>query len=197
MIPPRGRLGSACPCFVPMESKQGDVLVLGLGNELLSDDAVGLQVVRALAQAGPGSAGVDLRETSEMGLALLDWLVGYRAAILVDSIQTGKAPPGTVHELEPIELGQLTGRTPHFLGVAETLALGRQLGLPMPEQIRIIAVEVADPFTLGTSMTPAVQQAVPEAARRVRQLLQTWANAPHCPGRILHTTGGGGPRQST
>lgn len=160
-----------------MAPEQGELLVLGLGNDLLSDDAVGLCVVRELAQTGLDHEEVDLRETSEMGLALLDWLTGYRAAVIVDSIQTGKMPPGTVHELEAAELSRLTGRTPHFLGVADTLALGRQLGLPMPHQVWIIAIEVADPFRLGTTMTPAVQQAVPVAVHRVRQLLQKLVGA--------------------
>ena len=64
-----------------------------------------------------------------MGLALLDFITGYSAVVIVDSIQTGQAAPGFVHELDAASLKQLTGRTPHFLGVGETLALGRQLGL--------------------------------------------------------------------
>lgn len=155
-----------------MRSGRGKVLVLGLGNDLLSDDAVGLHVVRLLAQDGLNPDSLDLRETTEMGLALLDWLVGYRAAVLVDSIQTGQAPPGTIYELDATGFRRLTGRTPHFLGVAETLALGRALGLPMPQQVRVIAVEVADPWTLGTALTPAVQQALPRAVERVRQAIQ-------------------------
>jgi hypothetical protein len=70
-------------------------------------------------------------------------------------------------------LTQLTGRTPHFLGVSETLALGRQLGLAMPEQVSIFAIEVADPFTLGTSLTPALQTALPGVVARVRAAVQS------------------------
>src|SRR5450759_3896807 len=75
---------------------------------------------------------IDIRETTEMGLALLDFITGYRGVGIVDSIQTGKAAFGFLHELDAAELNQLTGRTPHFVGVSETLALGRQLGLAMP-----------------------------------------------------------------
>jgi hypothetical protein len=45
--------------------------------------------------------------------------------------------------------------------------LGNRLGLPMPREIRIFAIEVNDPFTLGTDMTPAVMQAVAAAVDRV------------------------------
>jgi hydrogenase maturation protease len=106
-----------------------------------------------------------------MGLALLDFITGYRTVVIVDSIQTGKAPPGSLHELDAPSLSQLTGRTPHFVGVSETLALGRQLDLAMPEQVKIFAIEVEDPFTLGTAMTPALQLALPGIVQRIAAAL--------------------------
>ena len=90
----------------------------------------------------------------------------------MDSIQTGKEAPGFLHELDAPALNQLTGRTPHFVGVSETLALGKQLGLAMPEQVRIFAIEVEDPFTLGTALTPALQAALPATVARILTALQ-------------------------
>ena len=144
-----------------------EVLILGLGNDILTDDAVGLHVVRELRRRLGDEGEIAVEETCEMGLALLDFFVGHRAVIIVDSIRTGRVPPGTVHEVDATELKQLTGRTPHFLGVGETLALGRHLGLAMPEHVKVFAIEVEDPFTLGTEMTKPVQRAVSEALERV------------------------------
>jgi hydrogenase maturation protease len=155
-----------------MIAPSGKTLLLGLGNDILTDDAVGLNVVRQLRQEFARDDRVDVRETMEMGLALLDFMVGYRAVVIVDSILTGQASPGTIHEVDAAGLKHLAGRTPHFLGVGDTLALGRQLGLAMPEQVRILAVEVEDPFTLGTQMTPALQTALPAVLDRVRQTLR-------------------------
>lgn len=148
------------------------VLLLGLGNDILTDDAVGLLVARQLRRELGHHPAIEVRETTEMGLALLDFMTGYDAVVLVDAIQTGQAPPGFLHELEPTGLTRLTGRTPHFLGVGETLALGSELGLPMPRRVKILAVEVADPYTLGTALTPALQTALPEAVNRARRLLE-------------------------
>lgn len=158
-------------------SSPAAVLLLGLGNDILTDDAIGLNVVRQLKTEFAGDTRVEVRETMEMGLALLDFMVGYRAVVIVDSIQTGQAPPGTIHELDAASLKQLTGRTPHFLGVGETLALGRQLGLAMPEHVRIIAIEVEDPFTLGTALTPVLQEALPQATARVAQTARQLAQS--------------------
>jgi hydrogenase maturation protease len=155
-----------------MSAPSGNTLLLGLGNDILTDDAVGLNVVRQLRQEFARDDRVDVRETMEMGLALLDFMVGYRAVVIVDSIQTGRASPGTIHEVDAAGLSHLAGRTPHFLGVGDTLALGRRLGLAMPDEVRIIAVEVEDPFTLGTHMTPALQAALPAVLERVRQTLR-------------------------
>jgi len=112
-----------------------------------------------------------VRETTEMGLALLDFITGYAAVVIVDSIQTGRAAPGSVHELDAAALQHLTGRTPHFVGVGETLALGRQLDLAMPEQIKIFAVEVEDPFTLSTELSPELQAALPGIVNRISDAL--------------------------
>ena len=154
-----------------MPEEHSKVLILGLGNDILTDDAVGLHVVRQLREQLAGDPRIEIRETMEMGLALLDFFVGRRAVILVDSIQTGRVPPGTVHELDASQLKQLTGRTPHFLGVGETLALGRRLGLAMPEMVKIFAIEVEDPFTLGTELTPTLRQAIPGLVDRLSRVV--------------------------
>jgi len=151
------------------------VLVLGLGNDLLSDDAVGLHVARAVREELRDDPAIMVRETTEMGLALLDEIVGCDALVLVDAIETGAAPPGFIRE---IALDALAGRhntAPHFLGVGETLAFGRRLGLAMPERGKIFAIEVKDPFTLGTALTPAVAAAVPSAAARVAACARAFA----------------------
>ena len=162
---------ASCPAGTASPSPR--ILLLGLGNDILTDDAVGLHVVHELQRELGDRPSIDIRETTEMGLALLDYIVGYRAVVIVDSIQTGKAAPGVLYELDAAALTQLTGRTPHFLGVSETLALGRQLGLAMPEQVSILAIEVADPFTLGTTLTPALQTALPGVVARVRAAVQS------------------------
>lgn len=151
--------------------------MLGLGNDILCDDAVGLILARRLAQELAGTDGVEVRETMEMGLALLDFLVGFDAVLILDAIQTGRVAPGTLHEVDPQGLGDLTGKTPHFVGVGETLALGRHLGLPMPERVTVLAVEVEDPFTLGTRMTPAVEEAVPRAIERALAVVRAGLGA--------------------
>jgi hydrogenase maturation protease len=150
-------------------------LVLGLGNDILRDDAIGLRVVRELRDQLPPDSDADVLETSEMGLALLDLVVGYRELFIVDAVQTGRAEPGHLHEFAGDALQRLPRISPHVLGVGEMLAAGRELGLAMPERVRIFAVEVADPFTLDTELTPALQAALPRVTQRVIEVLRSAA----------------------
>ncbi len=157
-------------CATGAEAGKRRLLVLGLGNDILCDDAVGLIVVREIRKRLAAISGVehiDVRETCEMGLSLLDYIMGYDELVLVDSIQTGRAPAGHVHELEAKEIKMLPVTTPHFLGVGEMIALGRQLGLAVPGRVRIFAIEVEDPFTITTEMTPALRAAMPGIIERV------------------------------
>lgn len=149
------------------ERREHRVLVLGLGNDLLTDDAVGLEVARrALSELEPGEP-ITVEETVEMGVALLDLMAGYQAVVLVDAVQTGRAPIGHVHELRVEDLGLVPSASPHFLGVGEVLALGRTLGYEMPCSVEILAIEVSDPFTLSTHMTDAVREVVESVTLRV------------------------------
>jgi hydrogenase maturation protease len=143
------------------------ILVLGLGNDILTDDAVGLHVVQAARELLAGEREIEVKATTEMGLALLDEIADRESVILVDSVQTGQARPGHIHEIDAENLSGVLTTSPHFLGIGETLALGKLLGLTMPRHVRIFAIEVNDPFTLGTDLTPVVQQAVSAAVDRV------------------------------
>lgn len=149
-------------------------LVIGLGNPLVRDDSVGLRVVQCLAPALAGREDVDVAEDYWGGLRLMERMIGYDRAIVVDAICTG-APPGTVHVLSSDALPTQRSASAHDVNLPTALAFGRQAGahLPPDERIRLVAVEAADVLTFSEECTPAVAAAIPRAARIVTELLQT------------------------
>ena len=151
-------------------------LVLGLGNELAADDAAGLLVARAVREQGTDAA--DVIETSASGMALIEIFDGYDRAIVVDSIRTGRNPPGTITELTLEQIGHVVAPSLHQAGLPELAAVAERLGLKFPSEIRVLAVEVQDPYTLGGAVSTAVAAAVDELARRVRARLEQWASEP-------------------
>jgi hydrogenase maturation protease len=142
-------------------------LVLGLGNPILSDDGVGIYIVRAAAAQGSPMNGVTFAEASLGGLRLLDLLPGYDRVILVDAIQTHHGQPGKFYWLGPGDLqASLHSGSTHDLSLPGALDLGRRLGMELPDDkdLTILAVEVEDVLTLGETCTPAVARAIPHAA---------------------------------
>ncbi len=154
------------------------VLLLGLGNDLLTDDAIGLRVAVAARDQLKAHPNVTVIESSEMGLSLLDLVTGYDDLVVVDAVQTGQSPPGHVHEFDTTDLQTLPLASPHFLGLGETLALGRRLALPVPTRVKILAIEVQDPFTVGTRLTPALESALPQLVQRAVSACALLASQP-------------------
>ncbi len=150
-------------------------LVLGLGNPILTDDGVGIHVVRAMA-AQCQRDDVTFAEASVGGLRLLDVIAGYERVVLVDAIQTRDGRAGDIHRLHPNDLrASLHSGSTHDLSLTGALALGRGLGLTLPgdEAITILAIEVEDVLTFGEACTPAVAAAIPRAVEVVLAELET------------------------
>ena len=149
-------------------------LVVGLGNPILTDDGVGIYVVRAVA-AQCQRDDVTFAEASVGGLRLLDVIVGYERIIMVDAICTPDGKPGDIHRLHPNDLrASLHSGSTHDLSLPGALALGRGMGMMLPddEAIVIIAIEVEDVLTFGEECTPVVQVAISTAVDMVLQELE-------------------------
>ncbi|MBI4865241.1 MAG: hydrogenase maturation protease [Candidatus Riflebacteria bacterium] len=147
------------------------ILVLGLGNSLLRDDAVGLVVAEALRdRAGPS---VDVIATEESGLSLLDYVVGYDRLLVIDAVKAGSAP-GTLHEFDVGDIRWASTANPHATGLPEVLALGSALGSKMPGEVRVLAVEAQEIYEIKEGLTPALAAAAPLAVDRAWEIVQGW-----------------------
>jgi len=146
-------------------------LVLGLGNPILSDDGVGLRIAEEL-EGRVDQQEVTVMETSVAGLSLLDMLAGYDKAIMIDAVQTVGGQAGRIYRLDPEALDFTRhAASPHDVNFATALELGKRLGLPLPREIVIFAVEVADASTFSEECTPEVKQAIPVCAKMIIQEL--------------------------
>jgi hydrogenase maturation protease len=134
------------------------VRVLGLGNDLLADDAFGIRVACGLRSRF--NAAAEVITSSSAGFHLLDDILGATRLLVVDTIQTGQAPPGTIGILTEDRVRLLPGGSPHFVGLFDVLGVARKLGLAAPSEVAIIAVEAADCLTVGGRMHPAVEAAI-------------------------------------
>ncbi|MFH1017131.1 MAG: hydrogenase maturation protease [Pseudomonadota bacterium] len=140
-------------------------LLLGMGNPILSDDAVGVRLAADLKAKFEGTRDLTIiEECSVGGLNLLDVVCGYERVIIIDSIKTQGAIPGTMYHFTAEALRDtLHLRNVHDTNFATALELGRRLGMAVPrsEDIHILAVEVDDNVTFSNRMTPALERAYP------------------------------------
>ncbi len=162
-------------CSCPPEGPpplNAPVRVLCLGNDILGDDALG-PAVAAEVSAHP-SPDVEVVATELAGFGLLDDLLNTSRLLVVDTVRTGTAAPGTIYLVREEDLRGAPGTSPHYVGIFEMLALARTLRLPVPEDVVILAVEASDGTTVGGPMHPAVRAAVPLVTRQIEEILGEW-----------------------
>ncbi len=152
------------------------VAVLGLGNPVLCDDAVGLHVaaeVERLLREEP--LDVSVLTSTRGGFALIDLLTGFTHAMIIDSLEIPDPSPGHIRQLD---LKQFSGSTRlvggHELSVADAFELAATLNVAMPETVEIYAVEGGDMKTLTEGLTPSVAAAVAPLARRIYERADKW-----------------------
>lgn len=164
---------------LPLFERRSETLLLALGNDLLGDDGVGLMAARALRPDYGDS--VDILECGEAGLALVELLEGYRRAILLDAVVTGRKAPGAIIEFTPADFQTVIAPSPHYAGLPEALELARRLGVAFPEDLRILALEVENPYEFRENeLTPPVAEAFPAYVRAIRAILDEWKATPLC-----------------
>lgn len=146
-------------------------LILGLGNPIRGDDAVGLQVAEALRREIPPRLDVEIDVDYWGGLRLMERLVGYDRAIIIDAICTGANPPGTILRLGPNDLPTEHSSSAHDMNLPTALQLASTMGLHIPATITIFAIEAQDTLEFGELLTPAVAAAVPLAVAAILRLV--------------------------
>lgn len=128
---------------------------------------MGLEVgARVHARLPAGAA--DYVEASVGGLELLHVVEGFTRVLILDAVVPGRLEPGVVAEFPPEDLeGRYAPITPHNAGLGTCLAFGRACGLAMPEEVRVFAIGVRDPYTLGERCTEEVAAAIPRIVDEV------------------------------
>lgn len=143
-------------------------VIIGCGNLLASDDAVGIEVIKILSQRELPPH-VELIEAGTPGLSLIHMLEGADKAIIVDAVMSG-AEPGTIYRFTADNLPSrdIVPSSLHDLNLVDAIELGRQLQDElMPREIVIIGVEIsrAEKFRIGLS--PEVERVIPRLVEAV------------------------------
>ncbi|MCB0259926.1 MAG: hydrogenase maturation protease [Calditrichaeota bacterium] len=144
------------------------ITVIGMGNELLSDDGAGICAARHLQTIFQDHPCVHVEASTWGGFRFIDLLAGYDAAIIIDAIQTGRKPVGYIHRMHAEALIHSVRMISfHDINFATALSFARALEIPMPEDITVFAIEVADIHTISENLHPLVMNAVERCVENV------------------------------
>ena len=136
------------------------VVVLGVGNTLLTDEAIGVRAVEALQQRYLLPPEVNVIDGGTAGMELLESLEDLDKLIIVDCVRVGE-PPATVIRRVDDEVPQFfrTRISPHQLGISDVLAALR-LRERFPKRLALIGIQPKDLET-GIELTPEVAATLP------------------------------------
>jgi hydrogenase maturation protease len=157
-----------------------DVRVLGIGNTLMGDDGVGSVVAHRLSEVLPGDVTVVVGETA--GFALAPHFDEADTVIVVDALDADEEP-GAVFRFDPDRVGsaKLRSDTSHGIGLPYIMLSARLRGT-CPDVI-VYAVQVGDVRPVPDTLSPAVQEAVPDVVEMVRaEVLSLLAEDPRASG---------------
>ena len=149
-------------------------LILGIGNNLLTDEGVGIHVVRHLEEHHDGEPGVTFLDGGTLSFTLAEPIAEHDNLIVVDAARFGE-PAGTVRCLEGDDMDRyLTGNraSVHEVGLMDLFDISRLSGT-FPEHRALIGVE---PESLGWGEFPSSKVApkIAEVAAMALALAQRW-----------------------
>jgi hydrogenase maturation protease len=147
------------------------VAVIGIGNVLAGDDAVGPYVVRVLEATYELPDGVQVIDAGTPGYDLTAFLVGQDAVVLVDSVKA-KGTPGELRTFDKaalLEKKPILAISPHEPGVREALLNADFMGVT-PPVVRLVGIIPAS-VESGLRLSDAVRAAVPAAVAAVAREL--------------------------
>lgn len=157
-----------------MNDRLSTTLVLGIGNNLLTDEGAGVHVVRYLEAHHGDLPGVTYLDGGTLSFTLAGPIADHENLIVVDAARFGE-PPGTVRCLDGEAMDRyLVGNraSVHEVGLMDLFDISR-LSATFPRQRALIGIEPAS-LEWGESPSAVVEPAIAEAAGLVLETIARW-----------------------
>jgi len=157
------------------QAEKPDLLVVGIGNEMMRDDGVGAVAARALQGESLGE-GVRVVELGARGLDLICEMEGAERVIVIDAVRAG-GKPGSICRFAPEEARSVNSRTSSLHGIDLLDVLELAAVTKIRPQVVIVGVEPEE-VTPGQSLSETVRSCVPQVVEVVKDLINDEASWP-------------------
>ena len=149
-------------------------LIIGLGNPIRGDDGVGWKIANELSALIDPDSEVEIDYVALGGLSLMERMLGYERVILIDSMETGQNPAGTVSVFPLAEL-----KTPfaghsasaHDASLMTALQAAQSIGAEVPARVDVVAIEAKNVYDFSEQLSREIAEAVPVAVQEALKLL--------------------------
>jgi len=146
-------------------------LVLGMGNDILTDDGIGPRLIRDLVQM-IDNHNVQFDTACCGGLEIMEYIKGYEKVVFIDAIRNQNGKPGDVYYFVPSDFRETSHLSSlHDINFLTALELGNFLNLSLPVDLHIIAVEIIEDMEFSEEFTPALKEKYPEILKDVFALV--------------------------
>ena len=139
-------------------------IVLGVGNLILGDDGVGVHIANELKKR-IHNPDVTIDEAITGGMNLLDIILGYDKAIIIDAVKTNDAKKGEVKRIPLNEFSTMHSCNPHDVSLIEAIDMAKKMGENrIPQEIIVIGIMMEElPCEFGENLSKEIATAVPKA----------------------------------
>lgn len=144
-----------------------NILILGLGNDILTDDGIGPRLVSDLSSMII-SGNVHFNVACCGGLEVMEYIKGYQQVVFIDAIRTRGGNPGDVYYFKPSDFKETSHLSSlHDITFLTALNLGNTLELDLPSDLHIIAVEIIEDMEFSNELTAPLKAGYPEILKKV------------------------------
>jgi hydrogenase maturation protease len=153
------------------------ICVIGLGNILLQDDAIGLHVTETIKERYRFEPQIELHDGGTAGLDLLPLIEHYEKVLFVDAVDAGQ-PPGAIVMIEGDAIPSFltTQVSVHHVGLSDLLFAARMAG-SLPAEICLIGIQ-PESVDIGLEMTDIMKKSLDLLLTTVVEQLQKWGVEP-------------------
>ena len=158
--------------------KKSSIRVIGIGNLMAGDDAVGTHIIRKLMEHR--ISGIELIDAGPVGLSLLDLLEGAEKVLIIDAIRSERIEGEMVRLVLPKDIEQISALawesalpSTHLIGLGEALTMGHALGL-LPPHLVIYGIELGQ-IEMGSGLSVKISRAIENVVSQIEYELKQWS----------------------
>jgi len=149
-------------------------IILGIGNPILGDDGVGVHVANEIKKH-INNPNITIDEAITGGMNLLDLILGYDKAIIIDAVKTKDGKNGEVKRIPLGDFSTMHSYNPHDVSLIESIEIAKKMGEDrIPQEIIVVGVMMKEmPCQFGEKLSKKIAAAVPKAVELTLKEINT------------------------